>query len=107
MNAGRASLLKNLVALGVVLAVTSGFCWLIFSKLGGLEWKMITDARGVFFAGWLRTVFASLIALIVATTTGVLLMACQRSRYAWLREKLSADERLVALGEGSSQWGEG
>lgn len=79
MRKGRASLSGNLVALAVILAVTASFCWLIFSKLGGLEWKMLTDARGVFFTGWLRTVFASLVALVVATTAGIVLMFCQRS----------------------------
>jgi uncharacterized protein YhaN len=37
----------------------------------------------------------------------VILMACQRSRYAWLRENLSGDERLVALGSQARSENEG
>ena len=43
----------------------------------------------------------------VAPRQQVILMACQRSRYAWLRDNLANDERLVPLGNHASHRSEG
>jgi len=78
----------ELLGYTILWLLVSGLCYFVFASLNQTytwNWEGIWLRRWQIFGGWLRTIWISLVALVLCSGVGIALVAGSRSRFSPLR----------------------